>query len=108
LGLSFFGLTSDSAPIARANLFTQIHEITFHGKGGYNWETVYNMPRWLRQFTFNKINEFYQKEAEEHEKASSKNSGNRSTLVDSSGNVNKQAFREAAPKVTPGPKVSYK
>ena len=32
----------------------------------------------------------------------------RSTLVDPSGNVNKQAFKEAAPKVTPGPKVSYK
>jgi hypothetical protein len=66
------------------------------------------MPRWLRQFTFNKINEFYQKEAEEHEKASSKNSSNRSTLVDPSGNVNKQAFKEATPKVTPGPKVNYK
>jgi hypothetical protein len=66
------------------------------------------MPRWLRQFTFNKINEFYQKEAEEHEKVSSKNSSNRSTLVDSSGNVNKQAFKEATPKVTPGPKVNYK
>jgi hypothetical protein len=66
------------------------------------------MPRWLRQFTFNKINEFYQKEAEEYEKASSKSNGNRSTLVDSSGNVNKQAFKEATPKVTPGPKVNYK
>ena len=30
------------------------------------------MPRWLRQFTFNKINEFYKKEAEEYEKASSR------------------------------------
>lgn len=66
------------------------------------------MPRWLRQFTFNKINEFYKKEAEEYEKASSKSSGNKSTLVDSLGNVNKQAFKEAAPKVTPGPKVKYK
>ena len=66
------------------------------------------MPRWLRQFTFNKINEFYQKENEEYEKASSKNSSNKSTLVDSSGNVNKQAFREASPKVSSGPKVSYK
>ena len=65
------------------------------------------MPRWLRQFTFNKINEFYQKEAEEYEKASSKGSGNKSTLVDPSGNVNKQAFREASP-ITPGPKVKYK
>jgi len=62
LGLSFFGLTSNTASIARANLFTQIHEIVFHGKGGYDWNTIYNMPRWLRLFTFNKINEFYQKE----------------------------------------------
>jgi len=106
--LSFFGLTSEIAVQARANLFTQIHEIVFHGKGGYDWETIYNMPRWLRQFTFNKINEFYKKEAEEYEKASSKGNDNRSTLVDPSGNVNKQAFREAAPKVTPGPKVKYK
>ena len=65
------------------------------------------MPRWLRQFTFNKIKEFYDKEAEAHEKASSKGGANTSTLVDSSGNVNKQAFREAS-KVTPGPKVKYK
>ena len=84
-----------------------MHEIVFHGKGGYDWGTVYNMPRWLRQFTFNKINEFYQKEAEQYEKSSSKSGGNRSTLVDSSGNVNKQAFKESAPKVTPGPKVKY-
>jgi hypothetical protein len=105
--LSFFGLTSNIAVQVRANLFTQIHEIVFHGKGGYDWETVYNMPRWLRQFTFNKINEYYQKEAEEYDKARG-NSSNKSTLVDPSGNVNKQAFREASPKTTPGPKVKYK
>ena len=64
MGLSFFGLTSNTAPIARSNLFTQIHEIVFHGKGGYDWDTIYNMPRWLRQFTFNKINDFYKKESE--------------------------------------------
>ena len=66
------------------------------------------MPRWLRQFTFNKINEYYQKEAEEYDKVSSKSNSNKSTLVDLSGNVNKQAFQEASPKVTPGPKVKYK
>ena len=42
------------------NLFNQIHEIVFHGQGGYDWETIYNMPRWLRQFTFNKINFNYE------------------------------------------------
>ena len=108
MGLSFFGLTSSTAAQARANLFTQIHEIVFHGKGGYDWGTIYNMPRWLRQFTFNKINDYYQKEAEEYEKSSSKSSGNRSTLVDPSGNVDKQAFQEASPKVTSGPKARYK
>ena len=94
LGLSFFGLTSETAPLYRVNLFTQIHEMVFHGKGGYDWETIYNMPRWLRQFTFNQINEYYKKESEAYEKAQNKG-GNKSTLVDPSGKVNKEAFKEA-------------
>jgi hypothetical protein len=64
------------------------------------------MPRWLRLFTFKLINEYNKKEAEAHEATSSKG-GTKSTLVDSSGNVNKQAFSEASPKITPGPKVKY-
>jgi hypothetical protein len=60
LDLTFFGLTSDVVPQARASLFTQIHEIVFHGNGGYNWDTVYNMPTWLRKFTFNKLKEHYE------------------------------------------------
>ena len=42
-------------------LFNQIHEIVFHGQGGYDYDTVYNMPIWLRKFTFNKIKEWYDK-----------------------------------------------
>ena len=45
---------------ARVNLFSQIHEIVFHGQGGYDWDTVYNMPIWLRKFTFNKMREYYE------------------------------------------------
>ena len=41
-------------------MFDQIHEIVFHGKGGYDWNTVYNMPIWLRNFTFKKIKQFYE------------------------------------------------
>jgi hypothetical protein len=41
-------------------LFNQIHEIIFHGNGGYDYETIYNMPIWLRKFTFNKLKEHYQ------------------------------------------------
>ena len=57
--LAFFGLTSEIASQFRFNLFKQIHEIVFHGKGGYSWETIYNMPIWLRKFTFNKVKEWY-------------------------------------------------
>jgi hypothetical protein len=109
LGLSFFGLIYSNISIARANLFSQIHEICFHGKGGYDWNTIYNMPRWLRLFTYNKIKEFYDKENEANENAS-KGGGNTSTLVDSSGNVNRSAWNGVSKPVTPGPKskTSYK
>jgi hypothetical protein len=60
LDLAFFGLTSDLAPQFRSNLFAQIHEIVFHGNGGYDWNTVYNMPIWLRTFTFYKLREYYE------------------------------------------------
>ena len=65
--LGFFGLT----PTYRVNLFTQIHEIVFHGKGGYSFDTVYNMPIWLRNFTFRKIQEFFEKEKEAYDKTNS-------------------------------------
>ena len=68
------------------------------------------MPRWLRQFTFNKINEYYQKEAEEYEKSSSKGNTNKSTLIDPSGNVNKQAWKSVPKAITPTskPVTKYK
>jgi hypothetical protein len=62
LDLAFFGLTSEVIPHLRASLFHQIHEIVFHGQGGYDWETVYNMPVWLRKYTFNKMKEYYDKQ----------------------------------------------
>ena len=62
--LAFFGLT----PKYRQNVFSQIHEIVFHGKGGYDWHTIYNMPIWLRNFTFKKIEEWYKKEEEANNK----------------------------------------
>jgi hypothetical protein len=64
----FFTLT----PEYRSALFTQIHEIIFHGKGGYDWNTVYSMPIWLRRFTFNSINDYYTKEQEEYNKVTNK------------------------------------
>jgi hypothetical protein len=83
----------ETAPQIRVNLFKQIHEIIFHGKGGYDYNTIYNMPIWLRKFTFHEIQKWYtsEKEAAENQQNSGKTS-----LVDSSGKVNTSAFRQAS------------
>ena len=70
--LSFFGLTSEIAPQYRINLFTQIHEIVFHGNGGYDWDTVYNMPIRYRDFIYNQIREHFEKQNKEAEKQQKK------------------------------------
>ncbi len=97
---TFFGLTSDQALQLRKSLFKQIHEIVFHGKGGYNWDTVYNMPIWLRKFTFHEINQFYKKESEAIEKSQAKNKGT-NTVIPAGGKISPPAFK------TPS-KSSYK
>ena len=72
----------------------KLHEICFHGKGGYDWNTVYNMPIWLRRFIFNKINEFYSDEKKQLDDA--KNGGKQKSLIDSSGNINTPDFAQAS------------
>lgn len=62
--LTFFGLTPEYRPA----LFKQIHEIVFHGNGGYDWDTVYNMPLWLRRTTMNLLREHYEQQKEAMEK----------------------------------------
>ena len=74
------------------NLFKQIHEIIFHGKGGYDYATIYNMPIWLRKFTFKEIQTFYDKEAKAAEGKKSEDT----TLVNSDGKVNTPAFLKAS------------
>jgi hypothetical protein len=65
LDLTFFGLTQQY----RLSIFTQIHEMVFHGQGGYDYNTIYNMPIWLRNFTFNKIKEHYENQNQEQKKS---------------------------------------
>lgn len=102
MGLTFFGLTFNTAPSYRVGLFSQIHEIVFHGKGGYTFDAVYNMPIWLRKFTFNKIKKYYDEEKEAIQNSSNNNSNN---VVDPSGKVNKDLFKQTSPfKVKAGPK----
>lgn len=97
MGLHFFGLTTNNIPEIRKKIFTQIHEIVFHGKGGYDWNTIYNMPIWLRKFTFSKIDEFYKKEQQAMENA--KKGKDQQTIIDPSGKITPPQFQK---------KTSYK
>jgi len=60
--LTFFGLSLDFISEERMALFTQLHEMCFWGQGGYDFETVYNLPIWLRNFIFNNMKKHYDKE----------------------------------------------
>ena len=65
LVLTFFGLT----PQYRSNVFTQIHDLVYHGGGGFIHSEVYNMPIWMRKYHIQKINEFNKKQKEEIDKS---------------------------------------
>ena len=90
LDSTFFGLTSKNIPEFRISVFKQIHEIVFHGQGGYDWETVYNMPIWLRKYTFKEISDYYTEQNKKIESAGKSNK--QQTLMDSLGNIKNKAI----------------
>ena len=53
---TFFGLGRNYRPVLHA----EIHDLVFHGKGGFTHERVYNMPTWLRRFHIKKIQEYHE------------------------------------------------
>lgn len=70
---------------ARQNLFTEIHEIVFHGNGGYDWGTIYSLSIPLRRFIYTKIVDHY----ETKNKVSQQSQSNTTTLVNPDGTINK-------------------
>jgi len=52
---------------------TEIHDLVFHGGGGFIWSEVYNMPITTRRFHIRKINEFNKKQQQEIDKAKNPN-----------------------------------
>lgn len=55
LPLTFFGLT----PEHRKYVLDQVHQIVFHGQGGYSFTDVYELPIHLRKYIFHKIKQHY-------------------------------------------------
>jgi len=77
----------------------------FHSKGGYDFYTIYNMPIWLRKFTFSEIDNYYKKENAAMKAAQSNQKGVKN-MVDADGKVNTPAFAQES-KAYKG-KTSYK
>ena len=77
----------------------------FHSKGGYDFYTIYNMPIWLRKFTFSEIDNYYKKENAAMKAAQSNQKGVKN-MVDAYGKVNTPAFAQES-KAYKG-KTSYK
>jgi hypothetical protein len=62
---SFFGLTLNY----RKSIWIEIHDLVYHGNGGFIHSEVYDMPIWLRKFHISQINKFHKKQDEEMKKA---------------------------------------
>ena len=46
--------------------------MVFHGGGGFDYNTLYNFPIWLRNFTFRSLEEHFEKDRKAYEKAQGK------------------------------------
>ena len=93
----FFGLTLSNSGEFRKNLFTQIHNIVYHGNGGYDFGTVYNMPIWLRKFVFKEIDD-YNKKLTKQMNDSRKGKGTTNILDQKTGKINPPKFNKQNPK----------
>lgn len=49
---------------------TEVHDLVYHGGGGFIYSEVWDMPIMTRRYHIRKINDFLEKKAEAEEKAS--------------------------------------
>ena len=82
-----------------------IHQIVFHGKGGYDFQSVYNLPIWLRKYIYKEITDHYSEEKKQYENVKNGGKGNK-TLVSPDGKINTPKFAQES-KAYKG-KTSYK
>jgi hypothetical protein len=68
--------------------------MVFHGKGGYDFNTVYNLPIWLRNYIFNEMKKHYEEEKSQIEQSSP--NSNTTNIINPDGSINKGAFKEVS------------
>lgn len=50
-------------------VYNEVHDLTYHGGGGFTYSEVYNMPIYLRRYSIRRVNEHLQKQKEAQENA---------------------------------------
>lgn len=55
---TFFGLTQEY----KLDVHRAIFNLVTHGKGGWSWKDVYNLPIWLRNFYISELMDYTEKQ----------------------------------------------
>lgn len=50
-------------------VYNEVHDLTYHGGGGFTYSEVYNMPIYLRRYSIRRINEHLEKQKKAQEEA---------------------------------------
>jgi hypothetical protein len=66
-------LTSEQAFQYRKTLLEEIHDLCFHGNGGFTYSEVYSLPIGRRKFHIQKISDYFKKQNEQINKPNTDN-----------------------------------
>ena len=64
-----------------------MHDLVYHGGGGFIHSEVYNMPVWMRRFHIERIHEYLKEQEKEHKKQASK-AKSQASSIPSRPNIN--------------------
>jgi len=76
LGETFFGFK----PEDRVTLHSGIFDLLWAGEGRWDWQTIYNMPVFLRSFYIKKINTIYAKALKNQEQEKNQTKSNKEII----------------------------
>ena len=65
---SFFGLQPEDKPL----IHEQVFQLIYFGKGGFTFDEVYNMPIYLRNFYYKRLEKQYKEETAQIKKEQQK------------------------------------
>lgn len=57
-------------------VYKEVHELTYHGGGGFTYSEVYNMPIYLRRYSLKQISDFLEAQRKAQEEAQKKAESN--------------------------------